>query len=105
MKIRNKIGGIDLELPFWIAALFLLSRLNPIHSSESSLCLFRYLDLPCLGCGLGKSIAYLFRGDLIHSFLTHPLGLPAFLVLSARIVTLSHNLLNQIRAPQPKTLK
>ncbi|MEN8224828.1 MAG: DUF2752 domain-containing protein [Bacteroidota bacterium] len=51
-----------------------------------SLCPFHNLGFHwCPGCGLGHSISWLFRGDIVQSFHAHPLGIPAVLVLSIRV--------------------
>lgn len=43
----------------------------------------------CPGCGLGHSIAYLFRGDLRNSFHEHWLGVPAVFIILYRIYSLA----------------
>jgi hypothetical protein len=45
----------------------------------------------CPGCGLGKSISMIFHGDIIGSFNTHPLGIPALLLIVKRIYQLIKN--------------
>lgn len=79
MKLKH------LELFFWMGGLAILACLNPADPPAFSLCPVHYLGLPCPGCGLGRSLAYLFRGHLYASFLTHPLGLPAAIILGWRI--------------------
>jgi hypothetical protein len=39
----------------------------------------------CLGCGLGRSISHLVRGDISASFSAHPLAVPAVAILTAHI--------------------
>jgi len=78
-----------LEIFFWSAALIVPLFINPV-GNHTSLCLFHNLGIDfCPGCGLGRSLAYLYRGDITHSFLSHPLGIIVFGILLFRIVTLS----------------
>ena len=77
------------ELIAWISALLLLARLDPNTGDDSSLCILHYIGLQyCPGCGLGRSIAYLFRGELKLSFDTHFMGVPAAGIMLHRIFTL-----------------
>jgi hypothetical protein len=86
--VMNKMGilkKINIELVFWISALVLLAFTNPAEH-HFTLCPFSNLGFKyCPGCGLGRSIAYLFKGDFIHSFQTHPLGIFAVGVIGYRI--------------------
>ena len=78
-----------IELSFWIAALILLAMLDPNQEGHSSLCIFHFIGIHfCPGCGLGRSIAYFFQGELIRSFQSHPFGIPAVFILFHRIYTL-----------------
>jgi hypothetical protein len=100
MMNRQFWRGLNFELFFWIAALIFMANLDPAHPPDFSLCLWSHLGLPCPGCGLGRSLAYLFRGQITASFITHPLGIPALLIISRRIVHLSRNLLNYYKLAQ-----
>jgi hypothetical protein len=42
-----------------------------------------------MGCGLGRSISFIYHGDLMHSLEAHPLGLLALIVIGVRIIQLS----------------
>jgi hypothetical protein len=78
-----------LEGFFWMAALLVLALHSPLDQGHSSLCLAKNLDIGfCPGCGLGTSISWLFRGNLSQSFASHPLGLPAVIILIYRIYTI-----------------
>jgi hypothetical protein len=78
-----------LEVIFWVIALMLPLFINP-SKPHFSICLFHNLGLNfCPGCGLGRSLALLYRGDIFQSFLCHPLGIFAFGVLLYRIIILS----------------
>lgn len=77
------------ELLFWIAALVALASTNPHEPGLIELCVFKWVGLPrCPGCGLGHAIAHLFHGEWALSFQSHPLGIPALVLLTGRILTL-----------------
>lgn len=83
LKILKKV---DLELIIWLVALIMLALINPTEH-HLTLCPlsnlgFRY----CPGCGLGRSVSYLFRGDISASFHMHPLGIFALVIIVYRII-------------------
>ena len=81
-----------LEACFWLIAIIMLAFSNPIEEGHASLCLIKNLNLGfCPGCGLGHSIAWLFRGEFVSSFNAHPLGIPAVIVLLYRSFSLLKN--------------
>lgn len=105
LRHRNFLRWLSLELIAWVAGLIFLAVISPAVVAPFDLCLFKKLGLPfCPGCGIGRSVSFLLHGDLIRSLQVHPLGPAAFLILSARIITLSNRLLNRARALQPNTL-
>lgn len=75
----------------WIAFLFgliLMASMDP-YSQGVDLCLFDALGLSfCPGDGLGHSIAFLFRGELINSVQANLMGPFAVVVLSIRIFSI-----------------
>jgi len=74
------------EAFLWLAALAWLAIDNPVHH-HYSLCPFHNLGISfCPGCGLGRSIGFLFHMDFRASFLAHPLGIPALALIVGRIV-------------------
>nr|WP_262921605.1 DUF2752 domain-containing protein [Pontibacter ruber] len=78
-----------LEAVCWIAGVGLLALLEPADGHLFSLCAFSWvLEGGCPGCGLGHSIAYLFRGEWQASWEAHPLGLPALFILAYRVFAL-----------------
>ncbi len=78
----------NLEAILWITAIILLAIMEPA-CEHSSLCPFDALGLGfCPGCGLGHSISYLFRGDIVNSFNAHPLGIFAVIMLLYRSVSI-----------------
>ena len=80
---------IDPEALLWAAGLLVLAASDP--SSDFHFTLFWpqwVFGIQSPGYGLGHSIAYLFRGDLVSSLDSHLLGLPAVIALTYRIVSL-----------------
>lgn len=91
-KIYNYFSEIPLEAIMWIAALVFLLLINPYGEQHYTLCPFSNLGIDfCPGCGIGRSIALIFHGDIIHSFKMHPLGLFALIIISLRIYKLLKN--------------
>lgn len=75
----------------WIALLsgLVLMVLHNPYSSSASICIIDRMGFTfCPGCGLGASVAYLFRGEFLSSLQSHPLGLPAVIVIMARVITI-----------------
>jgi len=76
------------EALIWIAALVVLAISNPAMH-HYTLCPLDNLGISyCPGCGLGRSIGYFFRLDIESSFFSHPLGIPAVLLLVCRSVNI-----------------
>jgi hypothetical protein len=77
------------EAACWVAGIGMLALMNPTGAHYFSLCPFSWLlEGGCLGCGLGHSIAFLFRGEWASSWEAHPMGIPALLILGHRILSL-----------------
>jgi hypothetical protein len=80
---------LPVEALIWLSGLLVLA-FPDTSSNHFSLCPLNNAGLDfCPGCGLGKSINLLFRGELSKSFDSHPLGIFAVIVLSFRIVNLT----------------
>ncbi len=90
------------EALIWLSGLLLMAFSNPYESNHYSLCLIKNSGLGfCPGCGLGHSIGYLARGELLQSFKSHPLGIFAIIILSYRIFQIfKHNPLKTIKHEQ-----
>ncbi len=74
----------------WPCALIFLSLLDT-QTHHWSLCPLNNLGFEhCWGCGLGRSISFLFHGEFAQSFETHPLGSFAVIVLVYRTFYLAH---------------
>jgi hypothetical protein len=90
-----QIKHISLELVFWIVALILLASSNP-YQQHFTLCPLANLGFDwCPGCGIGRSIAAIFRGDLVASFKFHWFGVPALTIIAYRIYQLTKQLINK----------
>jgi len=93
-KIFNFIKPIGFEGFIWIASLVYLAFLVNPYESHLTICPLSNLGFEhCPGCGLGNSIALIFRGQFSQSFNTHILGIPALLIILNRIfVIINFNL-------------
>ncbi|NJM24561.1 MAG: DUF2752 domain-containing protein [Bacteroidia bacterium] len=88
--------SLPYEAIVWLAGLVFLAS-QPPGGSHFSICPFSALGFEhCPGCGLGKSVAYLFRGEWAASFAAHPLGIFAVIMLSFRILQLTKTYLHQL---------
>jgi Protein of unknown function (DUF2752) len=89
MKFRTILKMMEWEALLWLAGLIYLIFVDPCSSSRFTLCPFHNLGIKfCPGCGLGRAISYFYRGDIIMSFRTHPLGIAAFFMILYRITEL-----------------
>jgi|SRR5579872_6048667 len=76
-----------LEPLIWTASLILLFFL-PAGDGGRSLCLFRFLGIhQCPGCGIGHAIHYALHLEFKKSFEAHFMGIPAVVILGARILS------------------
>ncbi|KAF0153136.1 MAG: hypothetical protein FD143_576 [Ignavibacteria bacterium] len=88
-KLTNAAKLIEWEAFLWSAGLLYLFFINPYETSHSTLCLYKNLGIEfCPGCGLGRSISFLFNVDFLRSIKTHPLGIIAFVLIITRIIHL-----------------
>jgi hypothetical protein len=87
--MRTALKSNLLEAVCWITGVGLLALMEPAKEHLFSLCPFSLvLEGGCPGCGMGHSIAYLFRGEWVASWEAHPLGFPALLILAYRVYIL-----------------
>jgi len=83
---------IDFEAVIWIAGLFYLLLFHAPGQAQFTICPLYNLGIDfCPGCGIGNSISYLFNGEVISSFQTHPLGIFALIIITYRIITIIKN--------------
>ena len=88
------------ELLFWVMALLLLF-LRPEGGIGISLCPFKWIGFTrCPGCGIGHAIHYALHLNLRDSFSSHPLGIPAVIIIFIRIKQLLYPT-NQTHETQP----
>ncbi|NIW78932.1 MAG: DUF2752 domain-containing protein [Calditrichae bacterium] len=87
----------ELEAFCWIIALLSLIFLDPYEQTHFSLCFFKLLGFDrCPGCGLGHAIAFLYRGEVVHSFQTHWLGIPAVILILRQCFQILYKPLSKI---------
>ena len=80
-----------IEVVAWGLALLAPLFINPYSDNHFSFCVFNMIGFTwCPGCGLGRSIAFLYRGEWLLSFQTHWLGMAAVIMLGSRFFTLMY---------------
>ena len=83
---------IGFEATVWIFGLLFLILIHSPGETHFTICPLANLGIEfCLGCGLGNSISYLFNGDFVASFQSHPLGVFALIIISLRIISIIKN--------------
>lgn len=83
----SRIRPDILEALFWLSGLAVVAVADPSGEPWIRVCLFDHLGSLvglefCPGCGLGRSVGYLVRGDIAASLSMHPLGIPAVGVIA-----------------------
>lgn len=103
--MRSLLRYVDREAAIWVTGLIVLALGNPQSDFHFTIFWPYYVwDIKSPGFGLGHSISYLFRGDVMAAIETHILGIPAVAILMWRIVTLEYRLIKRNRsAPQWQT--
>jgi len=93
LKNLQKIWSlIGFEATVWILGLLFLIFIHIPGETHFTICPLANLGFDfCPGCGLGNSISYLFKGDLISSFHSHPLGIFALIIIVLRIISIINN--------------
>lgn len=94
------------EALVWASALVALAFTDPAAEPLARLCPFAWIGDAlglafCPGCGLGHSIAHVFRGEIGRSFAAHPAGPFAVAVLATRIGTLVRSAWRSVPTPLP----
>lgn len=81
----------NLEAYIWLFALIFLAFQDP-GNIHFSLCPLKNAGWNfCPGCGLGRSVSFLFRGEISNSIQCHPLGVFAVAMIISRIVQVFRN--------------
>ena len=97
--MRNLLQYVDREAAIWAAALIVLALGNPNSDFHFTIFWPYYVwGIKSPGFGLGHSISYLFRGDVISAIESHILGIPAVAIILWRVVTLEMRLFRSIRS-------
>ena len=85
----KRYRNFPLEALVWFGGLVALAFYHPETDPHFSICPLYYAGLDfCPGCGLGRSVSFLFHGEILQSFAAHPLGIFAVIILSYRIIEL-----------------
>ncbi|RNC86134.1 MAG: DUF2752 domain-containing protein [Balneola sp.] len=91
MRLVNKHS----EWMVFLIGLILMASMNP-YEQGTTWCLLEHIGLPfCPGEGLGHSIAFFARGELIKSFEAHLVGPFVVVGLICRILFIWKNLYQQ----------
>ena len=94
-RYRHLLKIIEWEAVLWLGGLVYLLFVNPYQVQHFTLCPFHNVGITfCPGCGLGRSISFLYHGDIIQSFKTHPLGIIAFVIITNRIIELTKKMIS-----------
>lgn len=89
------IRKFPVELAFWIFALAILWNLDS-HGSHFSLCPLYQAGVDwCPGCGLGRSVSHLMRGEFAASWEKHPLAAYGLSVILYRIFQLTNQIIKK----------
>jgi Protein of unknown function (DUF2752) len=95
-KRFRKIAGIAGAFLTLAVPYFIMLHSNGHIEEAQSLCPFKMLTgFPCPGCGITKSLIFLFEGDFLKSIYYHLFGPFAFLFCIAAIFVLSLELITQ----------
>gem|GEM_PF-689017 len=96
-QVKRFVAKFPLEAAIWTLGLIALAFVDPSQTSHVTICPIAYFGFDfCPGCGLGRSIAWLFHGSVTQSLGTHPLGIVTLAVLVHRIFQLIRNHLTQL---------
>jgi len=84
---RNIFRLANIEAFCWVILLAGAAFIDPNGGGHASYCVFRNMGIEwCPGCGIGRSIAALYHGDIIGSLRMHPLGAAALSFFVYRII-------------------
>lgn len=101
--LSNVLGFVKIigfEGFIWITALVYLAFFVNPHENHFTICPLTNAGFEhCPGCGLGNSIALIFRGDFSQSFTAHILGIPALIIILHRIYSIIKFNLIKVQIP------
>lgn len=92
VRLKYNFRVAHLEAYLWLFALLSMALTTPTHDTHFTFCLFKLMGIDfCPGCGLGHAIIFLFHGDFVDSWNSHPLAILAVAVLLHRIYRILKN--------------
>jgi hypothetical protein len=81
------VKRIPFEALVWFTGLLILAFAGT--DNHFTICPIKNVGVDfCPGCGLGRSVSLILRGQVTASFHAHPLGIFALFILSFRIINL-----------------
>ncbi|RPH36660.1 DUF2752 domain-containing protein [bacterium] len=90
--MAKRILADNFEIIVWACALAWLALSDPVGGGHFTLCPLGNLGMDfCPGCGLGRAVSCAIHGQWAESFHSHLLGIPAIVILTARIAALARN--------------
>jgi hypothetical protein len=94
-RIYATLKKLPVEAVIWIIGLAFLAWSDPLADPHFKICPLAMAGFDwCPGCGLGRSVSFIFRGDFESSFQSHPLGIAAVIILSFRVIQLTKKYFN-----------
>jgi hypothetical protein len=94
--IRKILGIVGALLTLTIPYFIMLQNEGEHIETQQSLCPFKLLTgFPCPGCGITKSLIFLYEGDLTKSLYYHLFGPITFLFCCSAILLLTVELVTQ----------
>ena len=98
-SLRSLLRFVDREAAIWVVGLLVLALGNPNSDFHFTIFWPYYVwGIKSPGFGLGHSISYLFRGDVLAAIEAHILGIPAVAIILWRIATLEIKLIRRVRS-------
>jgi hypothetical protein len=99
-RIYGFVQAIGLEGFIWIAAIIYLTFFVNPYENHFTICPVANAGFEhCPGCGLGNSIALIFRGEFNQSFAAHILGIPALIIILHRVYSIIKFNLTKVQTP------
>jgi len=99
-NIYGFVQAIGFEGFIWIAAIIYLALFVNPYENHFTICPLAIVGFEhCPGCGLGNSIALIFRCDFSQSFAAHFLGIPALIIMLHRIYSIIKFNLIKVQTP------
>ena len=95
-RVRKILGIAGAFLTLAIPYFIMLQNVNRQIETEQSFCPFKLLTgFPCPGCGITKSLVFLYEGDFFKSIYYHLFGPITFLFCFVTIIILAVELVTK----------